>query len=119
MNYILVFVGGGLGSILRYLISSFMSKYNYDFPWATLTANFFATIILGYFLALSISGDVSDLKKAMIMTGFCGGFSTFSTFSVENFQMFQQGQYGYAITNILASVIVCLIGAFVGYRLGS
>lgn len=119
MNYIWVFVGGGLGSMLRYFISSFMSKYNYDFPWATLTANFFATIILGYFLALSISGDLSELKKAMIMTGFCGGFSTFSTFSVENFQMVQQGQYGYAVINILASVGICLIGAFIGYRLGS
>ena len=105
--------------MLRYFISSFMSKYNYDFPWATLTANFFATIILGYFLALSISGDLSELKKAMIMTGFCGGFSTFSTFSVENFQMVQQGQYGYAVINILASVGICLIGAFIGYRLGS
>jgi len=119
MNYIWVFVGGGLGSMLRYFINSFMIKYNYDFPLATLTANFFATIILGYFLALSISGDVSEFKRALIMTGFCGGLSTFSTFSVENFQMFQQGQYGYAIINICLSVSVCLVGAFIGYRLGT
>jgi CrcB protein len=119
MNYIWVFVGGGLGSMLRYFVHITMSKYNFDFPWATLIANFLATIILGYFLALSLSGDVSELKKAMLMTGFCGGFSTFSTFSIENFQMFQQGQYGYAIANILASVGVCLLGAFIGYRLGS
>lgn len=105
--------------MLRFGISDLLSKHDYNFPWATLIANFFASLILGYFLALSFSGQGSDLKKALIMTGFCGGFSTFSTFSVESFQLIQDGQYGYAMANILGSVIVCLIGVMIGYRIAT
>lgn len=105
--------------MLRFGISDLLTKYNYTFPWATLLANFFASLILGFFLAEAISGQGSDLKKALIMTGFCGGFSTFSTFSMESFQLLQEGQYGIAAINILGSVLVCLIGIFLGYRIGS
>ena len=119
MNYVWIFIGGGLGSMLRFSISEFMTKYNYTFPWATLIANLCASLILGYFLAQALAGQGSDLKKALIMTGFCGGFSTFSTFSVESFELLQNGQYVYAAANILASVIICLIGVFIGYRLGA
>ena len=119
MNYVWIFIGGGLGSMLRFGISDLLSKNEYTFPWATLIANFLASLILGYFLAMAIAGQGSDLKRALIMTGFCGGFSTFSTFSVESFQLIQEGQYAYAVANILGSVIVCLIGVLIGYRLGS
>ncbi len=114
-----IFIGGGLGSMLRFGISDLLSRYNYAFPWATLAANFFASLILGYFLAQAVAGQGSDLKKALIMTGFCGGFSTFSTFSVESFQLLQEGQYAFALFNILGSVLLCLLGVVIGYRVGS
>lgn len=101
----------------RFLISDLLSKYNYSFPFATLIANFLASLILGFFLAQALAGNGSDIKKALVMTGFCGGFSTFSTFSVESFQLLQQGQYGYAFLNILGSVLVCLLGVLIGYKL--
>ena len=103
----------------RFFISDLLSKYNYNFPLATLVANFLASLILGFFLAQAIAGNGSDIKKALVMTGFCGGFSTFSTFSVESFQLLQEGNYGYALLNILGSVVVCLIGVLIGYRLGA
>lgn len=119
MNYVWIFIGGGLGSIARFFISDILSKYNYNFPVATLIANFLASLILGFFLAQAIAGNGSDIKKALVMTGFCGGFSTFSTFSVESFQLLQEGNYVYAIINILGSVAVCLFGVLVGYKLGA
>ena len=103
----------------RFFISDFLSKYNYNFPLATLIANFLASIILGFFLAQAVAGNGSDLKKALIMTGFCGGFSTFSTFSAESFQLLQQGHYGYASLNIFGSISVCLLGIFIGYKLAA
>ena len=103
----------------RFLISDLLSKYNYNFPLATLIANFLASLILGFFLAQALAGNGSDFRKAMIMTGFCGGFSTFSTFSAESFQLLQQGQYGYALLNIFGSVMVCLLGVLIGYKMGS
>ena len=84
MNYLWIFIGGGLGSMTRFLISDLLSKYNYNFPLATLIANFLASLILVFFLAQALAGNGSDFRKAMIMTGFCGGFSTFSTFSAES-----------------------------------
>ncbi len=119
MNYVWIFVGGGLGSMSRFFISNVLSKYNYNFPLATLIANFLASMILGFFLAQALAGHGSDMKKALVMTGFCGGFSTFSTFSAESFQLLQQGHYGYALLNIIGSIIVCLLGVFIGYKLAA
>lgn len=112
-------MGGGLGSMSRFFISNVLSKYNYNFPLATLIANFLASMILGFFLAQALAGHGSDMKKALVMTGFCGGFSTFSTFSAESFQLLQQGHYGYALLNIIGSIIVCLLGVFIGYKLAA
>jgi len=98
MNYVWIFIGGGLGSMARFLISNLLSKYNYNY--------FLASVILGFFLAQALAGNGSDFKKALIMTGFCGGFSTFSTFSAESFQLLQQGQFGYAALNIGGSILV-------------
>lgn len=119
MSYVWIFIGGGLGSMARFCISDLLSKYNYNFPLATLIANFLASLILGFFLAQALASNGSDIKKALIMTGFCGGFSTFSTFSAESFQLLQQGHYGYVLLNIFGSIVVCLIGVGIGYKLGA
>ena len=105
--------------MLRFFIADRLSKFDFEFPWATLTANFLASLILGYFLAQAIAGHGTDVKKALIMTGFCGGFSTFSTFSVESFQLLQDGNYTYAFLNMAVSILVCLLGVLIGYKLGA
>lgn len=119
MNLVWVFVGGGLGSMCRYGIARLMSNYKLDFPLATFIANVISCIILGYFIGLTLKEGLSDNLKLLLMTGFCGGFSTFSTFSAESFQLLQSGNTGTAILYIGTSIVVCLICIWLGLKISS
>ena len=119
MNYVLVFIGGGLGSICRFGIAQLLASQKLDFPYATLLANALACIVLGVLMGMQIKNGVTDMQKFVLMTGFCGGFSTFSTFTGETVQLFQTGQVGYAFFNILLSLLVCLICLYLGMKLVS
>ncbi len=107
MNVLLaVFIGGGLGSLARFGVSSVVtSGFKNINPVGTLTANILSTILLGVVLYLASQKlDISDNMKLFLITGFCGGFSTFSTFSYETFELFRTGQLWFAAANILISV---------------
>ena len=116
--YFWVFIGGGLGSICRYGIAHALSSHELRFPWATFLANALACMVLGLLVGLSLNNQIPQARyRLMLMTGFCGGFSTFSTFSNETFLLFESGQYFYALSNILASLLVCLGGIYLGIKL--
>ena len=117
MNYLLVFLGGGLGSIFRYGIAVAIKDYNVSFPFATMLANIISCIILGALVGLSLKGNLHDNYKLLLMTGFCGGFSTFSTFSHETFYLLQSGAYIHGFANIFFSLVVCLISIYLGLKL--
>ena len=104
----LIFVGGGIGSVLRYLIGIPFKMGNISLPIGTLLANISAAIIIAITFALTNKSNLSPRTLFFLTTGLCGGLSTFSTFSFETVQLFQQQQFGWAVTNILVTNIACI-----------
>ncbi|MEW6469559.1 MAG: fluoride efflux transporter CrcB [Bacteroidota bacterium] len=107
---LLVFLGGGLGSLARYGISLLVKTgVQGVFPLATLLSNIISCIVLAL-LAGSLAHRVAD-KPGLVLfmvVGFCGGFSTFSTFSFETIELIRNGHTAYALANVAVSVIACL-----------
>ena len=116
---LLVGLGGGAGSILRYLVSFLTNKYNsLSFPLATFIVNISGCLIIGLLVGLSLKHtEVSPNLKLLLMTGFCGGYTTFSAFSLENMQLLQQGNYGIMITYTLTSILLGVAAVYLGYIL--
>ena len=117
MNWILVFLGGGFGSIMRFGMSLIIKQLGCNFPLATLMSNIVASFIIGVLTALTMKGILSDEQKMLWATGFCGGFSTFSTFSNETLFLFQNGNTLTAVFNITLSIFLCLLATFLGLKM--
>jgi CrcB protein len=117
MAYFFIFIGGGLGSICRYGIAQLLNAQQWTFPMATLIANILSCLILGALIGLHVKGEITTTYKWMLMTGFCGGFSTFSTFSSETFLLLQSGEIAYAMANVGLSLVICLICIYLGLSL--
>lgn len=110
MSAVWVFIGGGLGSLLRYFIGQAFAKTTIALPIATLLSNIISCIIFALALVfLNERLQTQPNVKLFLLTGICGGLSTFSTFSYETINLFKQGDYVWASSNILVSLLLCLI----------
>lgn len=118
-SYLLVFLGGGLGSICRYGIAHILSAYKLDFPWATFLANVLACFVLGALVGLSMKNKMGGMAALFLLSGFCGGFSTFSTFTNETFQLLAGGDWLRAGANVVGSLLVCLVSLYLGLKMTS
>lgn len=110
-NYLLIFIGGGVGSIARYALSRWVYAFtNSTFPYGTLIVNIVSCLILGFFLELANEKFlIHPSMKIFVAIGFCGGFSTFSTFSFETFELLKSGQYWFATANVVVSIVSCML----------
>ncbi|MCB0529305.1 MAG: CrcB family protein [Lewinellaceae bacterium] len=117
-SFFLVFIGGGLGSLVRFLIGLVLRGIeNARIPWSTLVANGIACFVLGAVMGLHLSGQMTDERRLLLGTGFCGGLSTFSTFIAENLGLYHSGHTDLMLFNTAISLIVGLICLFLGLKM--
>jgi len=115
-NFILVGLGGALGSMMRYAVH--LSATVKSFPYGTFVVNIVGSFIIGLVLAFSVK-EASFLNnwKIFLATGICGGFTTFSAFSIENLALLQNGKIGIAFLYITSSIFFGIAAAWLGFKL--
>src|ERR1043166_5783478 len=114
INIFLVFGGGGLGSVVRFLLGRWVNAWhNHHFPLGTLAVNVVACAVLGFVVGIADHRQLISHSARLFWTvGFCGGFSTFSTFSAETLTLIQSGFHVSTILYVVASLVLCLTGTF-------
>jgi len=119
MNYVLVFVGGGLGASLRHLINLTCAKcIGTSFPWGTLIINITGSTVMGLIAGyLAFKGEASQPWRLFVMTGILGGYTTFSAFSLDAATLYERGALGLAAAYVLGSVVLSIAGLFAGLAL--
>lgn len=123
---IYIFIGGGIGSVLRYLaqigINERMSGVGFPFSWGTFTVNIVGSLLIGLFYSLSERFHLSTEMRLFLTAGLCGGFTTFSTFSHEGLSLLKGEFYGtfllYALLSIALGLAAVLLGGFIGKQIG-
>ncbi|NNE28102.1 MAG: fluoride efflux transporter CrcB [Saprospiraceae bacterium] len=114
-----VFLGGGLGSLSRFLVGKIFEDNTSWFFFGTFSSNMLSSFILGYLVTLAASKSISEEWQLLLMVGFCGGFSTFSTFSLENYNLIQSGNTSGALIYTALSLLLGVLCIYLGIRIGN
>jgi len=115
-NILIVGLGGGIGSILRYLCQKWVNEsWQHNFPLATFLVNIFGCLLIGVVYALGEKGNIlSPQIRFLLVTGFCGGFTTFSTFAFENMNLLRIGNNFYFLLYAIGSVALGIVAVYIG-----
>ncbi len=123
LSYVLVFVGGGCGSVARFLCSGFFARqFGEAFPWGTLFVNVIGCFVVGVLAGLAVPEGrwmISPSVRQFLVIGFCGGYTTFSSFSLQSLTLAQGGEWSHVAANIILSIVCCFIGVWLGYVLAN
>ena len=119
---LLIFLGGGMGSVLRYLISAYFNSSENQWYLGTFLVNTIGCLLLGLIIGLSLKNSwISSETGLLLGAGFCGGFTTFSTFSVEMHALLRVGNYamflGYLALSILVGLACVMLGLWISRSL--
>ncbi|MDO6598372.1 fluoride efflux transporter CrcB [Oceanihabitans sp. 2_MG-2023] len=114
-NLLLVFVGGGFGSVLRYIIGKYLNNSQNGIPYGTFIANILGSLLIGLILGYALKNNsLSSNQTLLLATGFCGGFTTFSTFAYENHMFLKTGDFTSFAVYTIASFILGFLAVFLG-----
>lgn len=123
-QYLVIGLGGALGSMLRFgigsLIDTNVQKGGSAFSWGTIIVNITGCLIIGFIWTISATEGrilLSSYTRSFILIGILGGYTTFSSFGLQTFLLAQSGQRWEAAANVLLSVVLCLVGVWLGAML--
>jgi CrcB protein len=115
---ILVFIGGGFGSVLRFVIGKYLNSTETGIPYGTFLANILGSLLIGIILGLAAKNStLSQSQSILLATGFCGGFTTFSTFAYENHVFLKSGDFTSFALYTIASFVIGFLAVFIGLYL--
>jgi fluoride exporter len=115
MIFLLIAVGGAVGALLRYLVGGVVQRMSAGgFPIGTMFVNVSGCFLIGILLRQFLNMQLSPELRALLIVGFCGGFTTFSTFSAETLGLIEGGEYGRAVSYVVLSVVLSLSATFMG-----
>ena len=117
-SFLLVFLGGGLGSALRYLVANAMNQYSKVLPFGTFTVNILGCLLIGIILGYAQREiTLTSNQTLLLATGFCGGFTTFSAFANENLELIKNGEIFNFSVYTIGSILVGVLAVFIGFYL--
>ena len=117
-SFLLVFLGGGLGSGLRYLVTITMNQYSKVLPFGTFTVNMLGCLLIGLILGYAQRENTLTSNQTLLLaTGFCGGFTTFSAFANENLELIKNGELFNFSFYTIGSVLIGILAVFIGFYL--
>ncbi len=118
-QYLIIFVGGGLGSVFRMLVSGSIARhFGESFPLGTLVVNISGSFLIGLIATLTDTDGrffLGPLARQFLMIGILGGYTTFSSFSLQTLNLARDGEWLYAAVNASLSLAFCLVGAWLGH----
>lgn len=117
-SLLLVFLGGGFGSVLRYMLGKYLNSTENGIPYGTFAANILGSLLIGIILGLAAKNNtLSHNQTLLLATGFCGGFTTFSTFAYENHLFLKTGDFTSFAIYTITSFVVGFLAVFFGLYL--
>jgi CrcB protein len=115
--FLLVFLGGGIGSAARHAVNLLAASFGADVPWGTFAVNVIGSFVMGLaagWFAFKTGTGGPQHMRVLVTTGFLGGFTTFSAFSLDAVSLWERGEFGLAAAYVAGSVVISIAALFAG-----